>query len=1296
MVKGLMDGSSPTPPQRGMTSAGSGAEAVQRQQQMVQNRAYAQAVAQQEQADAEWKASHVEVAGGWVEKAAYDAMTLEQQRMVVALGVEGYNRRNKANALRAQAEFEQANIKIGEDYIPRIAYEAMEAEDKSHLNKVGLAQYQQDVATQQTTLATLMTKLSNYASPDGGHYVTQALADKAVTTDELVASGFLKAADVDAAQKEANDIATRQAITARLAAGGYKDPSGEGYYTIDALAAGAVTADELVQAGYITEDQKAQAISDAEKTARIAAAFPKIESYKTTVGDHEEYDLVGIFRDIPISPGDIVLIFGPQPGDTEEVKREKHLAMEAAIKQASVEAKAQVEAKYASPSYKRAKKAASIAKVYLDFTVPGYGTQRHWSEMGKGGKLFGFAGPQVSGGVLQAVSIGTDFLMVLPILGAAGKAARGATLAKVGLGEARAARLGRVFEETVGIGTKIEKPAGMSEEAFQALKKLPLRSRLSETHLTTGELWKQVAWPATLLESGGKVIGKASTLAKRNLYGSEIKGRLIGDVFDPDTGNILKAAEGGKHEVVGGTIARRVRVMVVDEHGKILLGSDRTEPKGYYHIPGGHIPNPDMTPARYKAFLGKLKKTRGISLEDAARIQLENEFGLKLKKMNRLPNYLGRINRHSLNGMYVFEAESDGVVNTLKHLQKNKPPEIKDFKWWNGKTKIEVGPATKEMLDAYNEANHMGWNMSKVKIHPLTPEELLLNNALDAGWAERLGRMDVYGTSSPLTMVTGMGKGGVAGAARETGEYTRSAYGRVKAMLGSLENIVDPWKIPESSVSDAGHTIKIRLSEFENPQTALAARAKLVKAVGKSGDSLIVETPDAIMVWRRSRLMREMGGGMAHATPQGDEFIAGLVVKWKSGMPAKEQGLFWSPEPLFGFAEQAAHGGLGERPTIYVATQEWIDQNTEILDKIYNKKIEAETKSLVGTHVPKPKQVLHTRLGHTGQRVDIMLQKPLTWKQIVKLKALGIVEQAQNIYSPVIYLEPKMGKPLSAPQAEAVAKMLDDMGEDVAARVYRTVADDPSGALRVLKSFDTPTVYRMRVSGTSAGAPRLTMERVAARAGRDDPIGRAIRQEDAINRAFITRQTARAVETPRRAVTGRTKPPARTPPVGRITPTPRVPGVSRVPGISRIPGVSRTPEISRVSTQKVPTTQKTAYPWLPDSLSKAQVKKSVEGTVAFAMGELSGKTAYWILYPPKYGIDAGPGVGEGKAFSLDKPEGVTIAADMMSAYKTIQAKGGVVPADILGSIGFAPYAISGGGKAIKFSKPKKVKPRLSR
>ncbi len=1306
-----------------------------RQRQLQEARVYAQAVAK-EQAD--WETTHVKVQGGWVTKEDYDAMTPEQQRQVVALGVDEYNRVNKANYLRQQAEFERDNVKVGEDYLPRIAFEAMKPEDRQHLQAVGLATYQKEVEAQQQAQASVVPKLSKYSAPDGGYYTSQALAENAVTTDELVAAGFLRQSEVEQAKQDAAKIALQQQITNKLSAGNYAAPEG-GYYIAQAVADKVVTADQLVASGYITEDEQAQVQSDAERAARIDAALPKIESYKGTDGS---YDLVGIFKDLPISPGDAVLLFGAQPGDDPGVRQEKHLAVEQAIETASVLRKAEIKKEYASPAYKRAQAAASIARVYLDLTVPFYGTHRHWQEMSEGGRLFGF-GPHVSGKVLQGVSLGTDFLMVVPVLGELGAGAREVTKAAEGLQAARYARVGGALKKSVGLGLKLEKPVGMTEEAFQALKAQSLLSRMkglpatqkaglvgrqiSATHLSTGELWKQVAWPATLLESGGKVVGKAAQLGKRSVYGTEIEGRLVGDVFDPETGNILKAAEGGINEDVGGKIGRRVRVFVV-KNGKVLLGSDRTEPKGYYHLPGGHIPDPDMTNARYRTWLGKKKPAAGISLEDAARIQMESEFGLKLKNVNRLPNYLGRINQHSLNGMYMFKADAASAVDLLKYAKSGEVPEIKAMKWWNGKSVIEVGPATKELLAAYNEVNHMGWDMSKVLIHGETPKSLLLLNSLDPTWVDRLAVGEITRTSAPAEFASAAIKGTATGSAKESGAYGQAMLGRIKAMYGSLENVIDWNKIPESVVSDAAHTIKIRVSDLQDPRTALAARAKLVKALGKSGDSLIIESGDSLIVWRRSRLMRELGGGLTHATPFGDEFVAGTIVKFKPGMPLKEQGLFWSPEPLYAFTERAAHGAMSDRPTIYIATKEWIENNTDTLDKIYRHQVEAEAISPVGTEIPKPKQVLHTRLGRTGQRVDIMLQEPLTNAQRVKLKALGLVEQVQSLYSPVVYLEGKAGKPLTTAQMEGVAEVL-EMRDVQAARVFRTVAHDPGGALRVLQSLSEPDVYEMRVRGTPEGQ-KITVARVKQEAGESPraKLQRVDRAVERVNAAYAARLAGRTTETVRQPATqraveaGRAPVVARTPSVYRVAGQPRTPSTPRHPGTPRNPSVPRTPSVPRSpstprspalarvpsvprvpSQPRVPTVPRdTTVPrWLPPDLTPKQRRKVLDGSVAFAMGELSGKTAYWILYPPKYGIDAGPGAGEGKAFSLDRPEGITIAPDLRSAYKTIEARGGKVPARITGQIGFAPYNISSGGQKIKFEKAKKTggaqsQPRLSR
>jgi hypothetical protein len=855
-------------------------------------------------------------------------------------------------------------------------------------------------------------------------------------------------------------------------------------------------------------------------------------------------------------------------------------------------------------------------------------------------------------------------------------------------------------------------------------------------------------------------------------------------------------------------MARRVRILVVNDKGEVLLATDRTEAalkvkgkgKTYSHVPGGHIPDPNMSSARYRKWLGKAKVGEGISLEDAARIQMESEFGLKLKRLTRLPNHKGKINMDSLNGMYIFEAEPGSAVNTLKHLDPKKGPEIVKYLWWNGKTVIYVAPASRELLEGYNEVNHMGWDMSKVRIHPQTPEELLLTNAVDNTWKERLAAGEVYGTSAPAEFAANLIKGTTVGTAGESGKYGKSYLGRVKGLYGSLENVIDWNKIPESVVSDAAHTIKIPLKDFDNPATALAAKARLVKALGKSGDSLVIEYGDTVMVWRRSRLMREMGGGLAHATPSGEEFIAGTIVKYKSGMPLKEQGLFFSPEPLYAFAERPAHttAKMGKRPTIYVATKEWIAENTKTLDKIFKHDVEAEAIAPVGTHVPEPKQVLHTRLGYNGQRIDIMLQEPLSGLQRLKLKALGLVEQVQNIYSPVVYLEPRVGdglnaaqakgledilqsvdkrtakefagvvegagspvgtevrqppqmihtrlgpneqpvdilldkrlsraqlstlkkvglvdeghgllnllpdggKGLSAAQTEALSKVLDEMGDGTAGRSFRAVAENPEGAVDTFESLDKPEHYEMRVRGGGDERPVVTVRRIEPRANesRARLSMRVERLVDDVNTRYISRANERAagrIATPARGVEGtRVRAEGRTPVKARVPSTVRTSSTVRTPSIVRTPGVSRLPVQGRVPVISSATAPRKIYAWLPDGLTPKEQRKTIQGSVAFAMGELSGKTAYWILYPPKYGVDAGAGVGEGKAFTLEKPEGVTVAPNMQSAYKTVQARGGVVPEYIQGRVGFASYDISR-GQRIKFERPKtaKMKPRLSR
>jgi len=79
-------------------------------------------------------------------------------------------------------------------------------------------------------------------------------------------------------------------------------------------------------------------------------------------------------------------------------------------------------------------------------------------------------------------------------------------------------------------------------------------------------------------------------------------------------------------------------------------------------------------------------------------------------------------------------------------------------------------------------------------------------------------------------------------------------------------------------------------------------------------------------------------------------------------------------------------------------------------------------------------------------------------------------------------------------------------------------------------------------------------------------------------------------------------------------------------------------------------------------------------------------------------MNAGPGAGEGKTFTLDKPQGIPVVKDVASAYKTIRAMGGQVPQNITGAIGFAGYEVQK-GRSIKFKPTRKssvVPARLTR
>lgn len=287
--------------------------------------------------------------------------------------------------------------------------------------------------------------------------------------------------------------------------------------------------------------------------------------------------------------------------------------------------------------------------------------------------------------------------------------------------------------------------------------------------------------------------------------------------------------------------------------------------------------------------------------------------------------------------------------------------------------------------------------------------------------------------------------------------------GKIKGSLSSIETLVRPTKLPESVVTDIYHTIKIPISKFDSLEQAFKYRADMIKAASKSGNAIVVDIGDSVITIKRSPLMRELGGGISHSTPVGDVFQTGMVVEWKKGMPLIEQGIFTSPEVSMRFSQMSAFGVTGgvkgTKPAVYI-TSPALAAKAETTTKIYKGMLEGEAVFKVGVDLPKPQQVLFTRMGHNGTRVDLLLEKRLTKTQILKLKAEGLIEQVKNFYQPSITITNKTGKTLDAAEIEKLAKIIGETDKGLA-RNIRAVAAEPEALFRVFGRLSQPTAYRV-------------------------------------------------------------------------------------------------------------------------------------------------------------------------------------------------------------------------------------------
>jgi hypothetical protein len=304
-----------------------------------------------------------------------------------------------------------------------------------------------------------------------------------------------------------------------------------------------------------------------------------------------------------------------------------------------------------------------------------------------------------------------------------------------------------------------------------------------------------------------------------------------------------------------------------------------------------------------------------------------------------------------------------------------------------------------------------------------------------------------------------------------------------KGIVSILEDVAHPNKIPEAVLTTTEGTVRLPIRATDTPEQALLARDKLVDLVNR-GERPVIEIGGIQIELAQSAFMKEVsktGGGLVHTTPMGEAWEQGAKVTVKPGMPASEQGLFLSHEPLPRFVQVAAFGGTGSVPVFRV-----VSQVTEETGKIYRGAAEMERKLGVGAKVYKPAQRLFTRVGVENIRVEIWLDKPLSRASIAKLKAMSLVEGIKTLYTPAIKIT-KLDKGLTESEIRTLGTIIKDSGDaEVASRLERTarIAERGRVAPPTLFAggvFATELVRTAMVTRTERVIPRTAPTRTGQR-----------------------------------------------------------------------------------------------------------------------------------------------------------------------------------------------------------------------
>lgn len=370
-----------------------------------------------------------------------------------------------------------------------------------------------------------------------------------------------------------------------------------------------------------------------------------------------------------------------------------------------------------------------------------------------------------------------------------------------------------------------------------------------------------------------------------------------------------------------------------------------------------------------------------------------------------------------------------------------------------------------------------------------------------------------------------------------------------------LENVVHPSKIPEAVITTSQGTVRIPVSKVSDANKV----RNQIMVLAKRNERIFVEIGNARVEVVRSPLMKEAGGGLAHATPQGTAWEYGGKVAVKPGLSTAEQGLFFSHEPLPRFTLSTAYGKVGEKPAIIIISKETAESAVSS-GKIYRGTAELESKLPVGTVIFEPKQRLFTRVGPMQERVEIWLEKPLTRVQIAKLKAQALVESVKTLAQPPIKIS-KLNKGLTDDEARALSKILGESDSELAGRVLRTgrIVSRGRTAPPSLARLIGRVGARGRVSESALRRAEAELRRGVARASDRVPAREAVRRtEREVAREKAREPVREPVREPTREaerVLGRepVREPIREERISDIPRTPRPPREERIPDEPRPP-----------------------------------------------------------------------------------------------------------------------------------------------